>query len=451
MNDTPDEFSAVAKDILAHQGIFSWREYLERHSLDLNPNTLQTKWKRWAKKNGHEVKLKSAAEMLKGSDPPPPTNEIPSDEYQQKIEEGQFITTDSFAKYLYCEADVASFFKIDTDVWEVDRATTNYWEQGARIKIDGKTLIAKTPLYQLKLTWKRKSKALASAKEILSAQIRLSDFPQHAKINTDGKDLSVEIMVTDLHLGKVGFNADTMAFNWTLQDAAREYNAAVDHFLANLPLDNIAEFVLPVGNDLLNVDNSSNQTRRGTPQMAGDFWQQVFRYGKNLTIAVIEKLSAVAPVFVYIVPGNHDEDSIFALGEVLDAYFSDSPNVHVFNTPIKRKYHEFGTNMVGYSHGHEFKMAKAMQTMATDEPLMFGRTRYRSFHFGHLHQNKIGKIVDISYKEEHFGIDVEICPSMSPMDEWHYKNAFIGNLRRTKCFVRHRENGLVVELYYNVI
>lgn len=450
-NPAVDAFAAIADDILQHQGLFSWRQYKERHSWPYDHDTLQVRWKRWATKNGHTVKLKDASEMMEVKPPPEPPPTEQTEEFQSSIQQGNHITTDSFAAYLYNETDVANFFKIDTTVWEVERAVTNYWEQGAKITVDGKVLVAKTPLYQLKLTWRRKNQNIEKAKAILSEQITLPDFSSITKIDTNGKTLSVQPMIVDLHLGKVGFNPDTMAFNWTLQEAAGHYKRAIEFFLSRLDLDEVAEFVLPIGNDYLNVDNSSNQTRRGTPQMAGDFWQQVFRFGKNLQIAVIERLAVIAPVKVYVVPGNHDEDSAFAMGEVLDAYFSAHPNVTVDNTPIKRKYHEFGANMLGMSHGHEFKMSKAMQTMATDEPLMFGRTKFRSFHFGHLHQSRINKVIDLAYKEEHFGIDVEICPSLSPTDEYHYKNAYIGNLRRCKCFVRHRDAGLEREIYYNLV
>lgn len=445
-------FKAIAADILLHQGLFTWREYKERHGCEYDHHALQARWKRWAKRNGHPIELKKASEMVGEKPPPPP--EQPADEaeqFQTKIQQGNFITTDSFASYLYNENDVADFFKIDRTIWEVDRAITNYWEQGAKITVDGKVLVAKTPLYQLKLTWKRKNLNIEKAKSILAEQIILPDFSTVTKLNTDGKTLSVQPMIVDLHLGKIGFNPETMAFNWTLQEAAAQYHKAIEFFLSRLDTNEIAEFVLPIGNDYLNVDNSSNQTRKGTPQMAGEFWQQVFRFGKNLQIAVIERLASIAPVKVYVVPGNHDEDSAFAMGEVLDAYFSGHPNVAVDNTPIKRKYHEFGANMLGMSHGHEFKMTKAMQTMATDEPLMFGRTKFRSFHFGHLHQSRINKVIDLAYKEEHFGIDVEICPSLSPTDFWHYQNAYIGNLRRCKCFVRHRDTGLEREIYYNLM
>jgi hypothetical protein len=88
--------------------------------------------------------------------------------------------------------------------------------------------------------------------------------------------------------------------------------------------------------------------------------------------------------------------------------------------------------------------------MASDEPAMFAQTKFRSFHIGHWHSNKINRVVDLTIKEERFGVDVEVCPSMSPTDEWHHKNGYVGNLRRSKCFVRDIDLGLVGEIYYNV-
>lgn len=443
--------SDLIAELLQFGRIGSWSEIAERHGI-ANGNIARKRWAAWAESNDYKTEIGTSPPIKIGQaqhPPPPPQNE---EAHFHKEETPEEINTEDYSERLRTPEQMAAFHSIDLTKWFAKSIKTSYHEQGAKIKLPGKNAghyhVTK-PLHGMRIQWALKDESLKKTLDSLVSQISLKDFKVE-KINVDGRRLSVEPMITDLHLGKIGFNPDTMDFNWTLQDAARELNAAIDFFLSQIEVSDIAEFVVPIGNDFLNVDNSSNQTRRGTPQMSGDFWHNVFRFGKQLAIAKVERLAEIAPVKVYMVKGNHDEDSVFTLGEVISAYFKAHPNVTVTNNPVQRNYHEFGANMIGFAHGHEFNMAKAMQTMATDEPIMFGRTKFRSYHFGHLHQNRINKVLNLAIKEEHFGVDVEICPSMSPMDAYHYHNAFIGNLRRAKCFVRHFDLGLVKELYYNV-
>jgi hypothetical protein len=96
------------------------------------------------------------------------------------------------------------------------------------------------------------------------------------------------------------------------------------------------------------------------------------------------------------------------------------------------------------------KKSDIFKTMTLDEPELFARCKYKAFQVGHLHKNKINKVIDLEFKDEIHGIDVEICPSLSPVDQWHHENLYIGNIRRSKGFVRHKEHGLIKELYYNL-
>lgn len=374
--------------------------------------------------------------------------DIPRAVHVSKEESEKTLKTDGFFDKIYTAEQMAKFHSIDLNIWKEGRMKTNYWEVGVKIGSGDTAWVTTHPLHQITIWWERRLDNAGNLKEILMSQMKLPDFvPQ--KINTLG-DLSVEMMITDHHFGKIGFNPDTMDFNWSLKEAGKAYNDAVDFFLSQINLKDVSEFVLPTGNDLLNIDSSLNTTTKGTPQMTGDFWASVFRYSKETVIAVIEKLAKIAPVYAYFIPGNHDFNSVFSLGEAVHAYFQSNPNVVVTNNVIKRHYHVFGKNLTGYAHGNGMKPRDAYNAMTQDEPTKFGAAKFRKFRLGHLHQNKINKIVDLAYKEEVNGVDVEICPSLAPVDEWHYQNVYIGNLRRSKCFVAHKELGVIKEIYFNL-
>lgn len=377
-----------------------------------------------------------------------------TDEFKEFFEKHEDLTKGElyvwhYSNRLKSSKEVAQYHKIDLEEWTEGKIKTVYHEQGAKIKLGKREIIATTPLHGLHVEWiKKQVSNYDLLKESLTNQIKIPNYQKPPIIRS--RKLSLQFNITDHHFGKLGFNPETMAFNWSLEQAAAEYNKVIDDFLARTNPKQIAEFVLPTGNDLINIDSSHNTTTRGTPQMGANFWHQVFRHSKETVIASIEKLSKIAPVYAYFIKGNHDKDSVFTLGEAVEAYFRKIPNVFIKNEPIKRNYHEFGANAIGFAHGDKIKKTDIYKTMSLDEPELFARCKYRSFQVGHLHKNKLNKVIDLEFKDEMSGIDVEICPSLSPVDQWHHENLFIGNIRRSKGFVRHKEHGLIKELYYNL-
>jgi len=346
------------------------------------------------------------------------------------------------------EAEALEFFEIDTKKWKVKRWICNSWDVTMRLP-DGDT--KKRTNYQVKL-WlephdRKKRKADLEFKAKLLARVK--PFKINSKRKPGGK-FAVEIDIKDLHLGKKGFNCDTLKFNWSLEEAGAQYEKAVNTVLKKVDVDQIEQFIFPVGDDLININSTANSTVKGTPQMTGQFFQTIFTYTHVLVSKVIASLSIMAPVFVYMVPGNHDADAVFHLGEVLEARFKGNKNVTIDSRPIVRKYHRYGKNLIGFSHGEKIKPTEVFNAMSVDVPGLFAESKYRFFRLGHLHKNQKRKKFDLTVKDEFHGVDVEICPSLSPTDLWHYQHLYAGNMRRSKSFVYDKNHGLVQEIYYNM-
>lgn len=338
------------------------------------------------------------------------------------------------------EEQAIAFFNIDTERWVVHRLMHNAWDVSTS---DGQTYTN----YQTKVWLKPKEETLAKVKANLLAEVPRAKLrtitPTRAKI-------ALEMMITDLHMGKVGFNPDTMELNWSPEQAAQVYADAIQHFVSRAP-GPIDHIILPTGNDMLNIDSDANMTKRGTPQMTGEFFQNLFSFTRRMVCATVEMLSQdVAPVHIVLVPGNHDESSMFHLGEALQARYEDSKHITIDNRPIRRKSYEWGTNLISWDHGHNFKMGQAYKVLSQDDPAAFARTHHRALHMGHMHKNCKHTHVSLTQKDEDAGIEVEICPALTPTDAWHYKNLYIGNLRRAKSFVYHRKEGKVAEHYFNL-
>lgn len=254
---------------------------------------------------------------------------------------------------------------------------------------------------------------------------------------------ALEINIPDLHIGKLAWGKET-GEDYDIKIAVERYTKAVEELLSRVNLASVEKIILPVGNDLINVDNAGNTTTAGTFVSCDSRFGKMFQTAKSLLIETIEKLSTIAPVDVIIIPGNHDTIATFTLGEVLDAWFHNSHYVNVINTHTPRKYYKYGENLIMYTHGHREKLNDLGIICATEQPQLWASTKYRRVHVGHFHHSKQVKFVDV---QEYPGFTVKILNSLSANDAWHAEKGYI-SLKAAEAFLYHRDKGLVGNFYY---
>jgi hypothetical protein len=197
-----------------------------------------------------------------------------------------------------------------------------------------------------------------------------------------------------------------------------------------------------VGNDLLHVDSRSNTTTAGTPQDTDSRYYKLFVSTRRMIQRAIHRCSELAKtVQVVLVPGNHDRDSVWHLGDSLTCAYNACPHIVIDNAPTQRKYVEHGRVMLLFTHGDKGKRPDYPLMMATEQPQMFGRTTFREAHTGHLHQTQV---------QEWHGVRVRILPSLAGADAWHAEHGYVGNLRAAEAFVWSATEGLVATAYYTV-
>jgi hypothetical protein len=231
--------------------------------------------------------------------------------------------------------------------------------------------------------------------------------------------------------------------------AIKRYNDAVASLLNHVSnyREQIHEILLPVGNDLFNIDNKNNMTTAGTPQHVDSRWQQMFRKTKDLMLMTIDTLSTIAPVKVVMVSGNHDYQTVFYLGEVLAAWYNTNSRVTVDNSASLRKYYRYGTNLIGFTHGDQEKHLDLPYLMSEERKLDWAETAYREFHLGHFHKRKTISFVDV---DENRGVKVRVLPSLSGTDAWHHSKGY-RSMKSAVAFLYDKNNGLVAEFNHNVI
>ena len=145
-----------------------------------------------------------------------------------------------------------------------------------------------------------------------------------------------------------------------------------------------------VGNDFFNVNSKDEATAHGTRQAEDDRWHKTFIAGRKLWVEILEMCMQVAPVDVLVIPGNHDFERSFYLGEYLDGWFSEDPIVNIDNHASPRKYYKFGNVLLGLTHGSEEKESSLPLLMATDvkSKPMWSETKFHEWHLGHIHRKR---------------------------------------------------------------
>lgn len=340
-------------------------------------------------------------------------------------------------------------YDIDLDIWEIEKKIVNTWEVGAK---DPNGNLVTTPLFQVKI-WLKKKQIIADLKTIreqfvedlktLSPTVRA--IPSR---HTWKKQHLLEINIFDLHLGKIAWREE-VGEDYNLQIAIDRFNQCIDYFIDLHKDHGIESILLPVSNDFYNSDRSFpyNSTTSGTPQEEDARWQNTFRKGRELLVQNIQKLSEIAPVVVKMIPGNHDYERSFYLGDSLEGWFHNNENVTIDNTANPRKYYKYGKCLIGYTHGNNEKLTSLPMIMAQENPKWWGETVYREFHLGHLHHKRE---VEFKATNEYQGVLVRHMSSLSGTDSWHHRKGYIGAKKSAEAFLWDPEKGLINQSYYNI-
>jgi hypothetical protein len=333
----------------------------------------------------------------------------------------------------YCE--------VDTEQWEVERFIVNKWEVGAK---DANKQIKVEPLYQVKAWLKKRHAIIAIRSEIEDLKAEAKKYaPRFSAIVRPklGRDNMLEIGPYDHHMGKLAWSKETGWEDYDVPIAERTFDSSIDALIARTNGHKYEYINFIVGHDLQHTNNRENQTVHGTVVTADSRFQKVFGITRRMIVRNTDKLRSVAPVRIRIVPGNHDEDATWFLGDSLECWYHKAKDVVVDNAPVLRKYDEFGKVMLMWTHGCYCKLDKYPGIMAAERPEIFGRTRFREAHTGDKHQRRL---------EEYNGVVVRIMPSLCAADDWHAQRGFIANIRTSEAYVWNREQGLIGTAHYNV-
>jgi len=298
-------------------------------------------------------------------------------------------------------------------------------------------------MYTLKLTLKPKIEKPQDRIDEFVAKIATVAplFHEPAVMREDIQDpLMAVFSIYDAHFGKLAWEPETGS-NYDLQIAEAVYSEAVDGLLGFTRGKFVRHIEFPVGNDLLHIDNTKNETTNGTTQDADGRLQKIFNVAAAAVIRAIGRMKQVFPaatIVVRHVPGNHDYLTSWFIVKYIEAYFKEYPGIEIDTAPNPRKYCEYGTNAIQFSHGREEKMSILQELFASEKPQMWGRTTCREAHIGHKHSKYELRSVDC---EENLGFIVRRIPSLAQADAWHHLHGYVNNKRAAEVFLYSKEDG----------
>jgi hypothetical protein len=260
--------------------------------------------------------------------------------------------------------------------------------------------------------------------------------PNYPKIKRnkvkDGHCLVID--PADVHIGKLCSALETEEYNSSI--AVQRIREGVEGILKKSNGFNIDKIVFIGGNDILHIDTPKRTTTSATPQDTDGMWYENFLDAKKIYVEVLEMLLGVADVHFVYNPSNHDYMSGFMLADVIKTHFRRSKNI-TFDTSIKhRKYTLYGSNLIGSTHGDGAKNQDLPLLMATEEPELWSKSKYRYVYTHHVHHKT---------SKDYIGVTVESLRSPSGTDSWHDRNGYTSK-KAIEGFIHSKDCGQIARI-----
>lgn len=342
--------------------------------------------------------------------------------------------------------------RVDLEKWRVDRYIVNSWEVTMKLRQEsgtgdgGKPIFEDQPEtrtnYQVKVWLKPKTpQPLEVAIRNLVKKLPKYKPAKVKKIGDPTGDYLLEISLNDVHWGLHAWRMET-GDDWDLKITDAFYKIAVEKLLGlTQRYDRIAKILFPIGQDFYHINNPKNTTPRNSNQLDVDNrMAKIFEVAKMAVIKAIDFCLGIAPVHILYIPGNHDPETSYYLLEVLHAWYRNTDDVFVDTSPKSRKFFEWGQCMIGFTHGIDEAERDLPAIMMGQEPQMFGRTKYREIHIGHLHKKREVRWVST---DTYVGTVVRMLPSLCGTDKWHFDKGYVNKLQAGEAYLWDKENGNV--------
>lgn len=312
--------------------------------------------------------------------------------------------------------------------WQLVSAKNSFWN--ANTKQDGlKTLyssrITVKPRDEYLWTEKDAQKIFASLKTDYRNKINI--YPQQCEKNND----ILVLPIADFHLGLFADGLST-GNDYNLQIAEELYYHVLDDIINRVKDRKFEKILFIVGNDFVNADNLSGTTTKGTPQDSSNSWFEIVNKATQLIIAGTDMLTNIAPVDVLYVPSNHDLHTMFGVMQTIKAWYKNDDNVNVDDSPMTRKYYQFGEVLLPLSH--DIKVKEALKIITSEAKDKWSQSTHVYCMLAHLH-------TAMQYEKQGY-LEIMRLPTISGHSRWTNQMGYVQTEKRNQAFIINGKLGM---------
>jgi hypothetical protein len=274
------------------------------------------------------------------------------------------------------------------------------------------------------------------------------EYPIFTPTNIKKGESAAVINLYDAHIDKLVLIDETNP-NGSVDDNCAKFEDAFDKLLTQTLVYGPELIVFPVGNDFFNANDNRNTTVNGTPQDSNPFWKLSFIKGYEVIRKCIDKASQHAKVEVVMVISNHDADKLFYLGQMLKATYESHPHVNIEDTTRSRKYFKYGSNLLGFSHGHKEKnyVSTLPATIMIENKQIMPDIDYIHHFCGDIHH-----LEKFQLKTSHDlkGCTITFLRALSDTGKWEYEQGYVGGPKTAESFIFKKDKGLAANLQVHI-
>lgn len=246
------------------------------------------------------------------------------------------------------------------------------------------------------------------------------------------------VTLTDVHVGAYAWGKETGA-PWDLEIAERTVGAAVRHLVRAMPPAHTC-VVAQLG-DFMHQDGLAAVTPTSGHNLDSDS-----RFSKVVQVAVRVLRDAVAlalashqRVVLLVAEGNHDISGSVWMRHLFSLLYEHEPRVTVIDSEMPYYVHQHGRVMLAWHHGHLKKIDHLPLLFAAQFPEVWGSTKWRYAHSGHLHHK---------HEKEHSGITMIQHPTIAARDAYAARGGWIAD-REMTGITYHQDYGQVARATVN--
>lgn len=432
---TPEDYEAACNDIDMKQDgsvDLDWSEITQKYEIKLNPDSVR-------KANGTPFGGSFRSAYFKNKSMSSSEKDIEKAKSAYKSEQsinkdGTYTSNKLIAiteNELKNHDTLLKAHGFDINEWELVSSKSNIWNVYS--KQDGIQ-----ELYSSKIVARPKKQDIDYTRinewfDRLDRKYSLPVIKTSDEYLNGNKCLLVDI--ADLHLNLQASMFST-GNEYNCEIAEKLFFYVISDILSRVERYKFNKIIFCIGGDMLNGDNLSGSTVKGTPQDSDLLYFDAVEKLYAMTIKAVDILKQKAPVDVIYISGNHDKLSGYKLAKFIDAWYRNDKNVTVDYSPLPRKYVKFGKTLFAFAHDGNIK---TLPRLIADEAREYWSSIDTTEVFlQHLHTEQV--------LTEEYNMRIQRLPTISAKSDWTVNKGF-GSKRQCKTFIFDIEDGLTDVLY----